>query len=311
MLQGSARESNAGLSTRHLSRWPTLDVVRSYIRLGFCAIAISPGKKSPLPGLKWKQYQERHPTEAELIKWFSRGTAGIGIVLGAVSGGLIARDFDKRESYDRWALEHPELAISLPTVETARGMHVYCIADLAQVRAATSTGDGGIVILDDEGELRGEGSYVLAPPTVHPSGHVYRWIVPLVDRPPLLDLRESGLLSRVPCVSQFPTESAEECRECGRAQKSEETTDAIGCVGGWGESYGSETAQRIEQAIQSTLPPSVGHRDDWVWKFCRALKAIEVWADADTLDLEDIVREWHGRAKPFIGTQPFQTTLAA
>jgi len=77
-----------------------------------------------------------------------------------VSGGLVCRDFDLLEGYKSWALEQPELAVSLPTVKTGRGCHVYFVGNVRR-----------IVHLDD-GELRGNGFSVL-PPSRHPPGAVY------------------------------------------------------------------------------------------------------------------------------------------
>jgi hypothetical protein len=53
---------------------------------------------------------------------------------------------------------------SSPRVRTARGGHVYF----------KGTADGTKVLAF--GELRGAGSYVLIPPSVHPSGALYRWV---------------------------------------------------------------------------------------------------------------------------------------
>ena len=67
---------------------------------------------------------------------------GIGVVFGAVSGGLASRDFDTLDSYQSWAAEHRELAETLPTVETRRGRHVYALAapgSLLAVREAEVT----------------------------------------------------------------------------------------------------------------------------------------------------------------------------
>lgn len=40
------------------------------------------------------------------------------------------------------------------------------------------------------------------------------------------------------------------------------------------------------------------------------MKAIPALADADARDLRDYVREWHRRALPIIGTEPFDDTWA-
>jgi hypothetical protein len=52
-----------------------------------------------------------------------------------------------------------------PGVETGRGLHVYVQA----------TGSGNRTALRPGIDYRGRGGYVIAPPSVHPTGHRYRW----------------------------------------------------------------------------------------------------------------------------------------
>jgi len=58
------------------------------------------------------------------------------------------------------------LARTSPTVETARGRHVYFRGDFDGVQHLAG------------GELRGARSYCLLPPSLHPDGVNYRWIIP-------------------------------------------------------------------------------------------------------------------------------------
>jgi hypothetical protein len=124
------------------------------------------GKKSK--GL-WKPFQEQPADERMLRQLFSAADiTGLAVVTGSVSGGLAVRDFDLADSYEAWAAQHPNDASSLPTVQTARGMHVYGRLD---EEVFANLGDG---------ELRAACThYVLLPPSVHPTGAVYRWVNPL------------------------------------------------------------------------------------------------------------------------------------
>ena len=94
----------------------------------------------------WKQHQVVRARESKLEKWFGNGeNHGLAVVLGQVSGGLVCRDYDVQEAYDRWAAANPGLAATLPTVATARGRHVYFRAPAADL----------IFVALPDGEYRG------------------------------------------------------------------------------------------------------------------------------------------------------------
>jgi hypothetical protein len=64
----------------------------------------------------------------------------------------------------------------------------------------------------------------------------------------------------------------------------------------------------VETAVRESLPLGVGRRNLMVFELARALKAIPALARTDPRDLETVVRDWHQRALPFIGTKPFEET---
>ncbi|MEI8064653.1 MAG: bifunctional DNA primase/polymerase, partial [Verrucomicrobiota bacterium] len=120
-------------------------------------------KKAAVP---WKSFQITPPTESEVRGMFhcKRNLTGVAVVLGPVSGNLYARDFDDLTAYANWSTAHPDLAKALPTVATGRGIHIY----FRSTKPVTTKE------LDD-GELRGEGGYIVLPPSVHHTGTLYRW----------------------------------------------------------------------------------------------------------------------------------------
>jgi len=128
---------------------------------GLCVIPLN-GKR---PSLKsWKAYQTRRPTEDELRGWKKSGFLGnVGIVCGKVSNNLIVLDFDGLGAYGAFAAIFPELAQSF-TVATGsgNGKHVYLyVDDLPDTTRALDTPIGHI-------ELRSDGTYVVAAPSIHP-----------------------------------------------------------------------------------------------------------------------------------------------
>lgn len=164
---------------------PVLDDALALWGAGLSLIPVRrDGSKAPaLPA--WKEYQARRPTEAEVRAWFDRpDPPGIGVVCGAVSGGLIVLDFEGRPAFDRWAARVNEAAAGcldrLPMAETpGGGRHVY-----VRVPGAVPAGAKLAYRLDPGGpelvaETRGEGHYVIAPGSpadVHPAGKPYKLI---------------------------------------------------------------------------------------------------------------------------------------
>jgi len=122
-------------------------------------------KECKKPLLAWKQYQERLPTKEEVNSWFNMNPdANIGIITGAVSN-LVVFDLDSEH-----AVEYAEEQGGFPDsvkVKTGRGYHIYMRHP-------------GFIVKNQVEEkldidIRGDGGLVVAPPSVHGSGHQYKW----------------------------------------------------------------------------------------------------------------------------------------
>lgn len=187
-----------------------------YHRRGWSIVPMAMAKKRP--ARKWTCYQSNRASEAQVQAWFGKGPRyGIGVVFGAVSRGLASRDFDTLDAYEKWADAHPDLAKILPTVETRRGRHVYCIAtagSIEAIRAALGKPNGTGAIAFDDGELRaGVGCYSMLPPSVHPSGHVYRWEIAPGDEIPVVDLQAAGFVGTLAEGRNAATEKTEQTEQ--------------------------------------------------------------------------------------------------
>ena len=109
-------------------------------------------------------------TDARQIEeWFRKWpNANLGIATGAVSG-LVVIDIDGADglaTLQALVAQHgvlPRTAI----VKTARGWHLYFAMPATCTPIPCSTGN----CLD----VRADGGYVVAPPSLHASGHVYQW----------------------------------------------------------------------------------------------------------------------------------------
>ncbi len=222
-----------------------LDHALSYAHRGWSVVPIKPGEKRP--SVDWQKFQTRRATDAEIETWCADPSlTAIALVLGPISGGIYARDFDVGDSYDEWAAEYPEYARSLPTVKTGKGAHVYATMPL-------DSGLKGIEVYRD-GELRVSGGIVLLPPSLHPSGIRYKWIIPLTDHPPLeIDPREIGLIGQAPIKRQSKSTETPDVIPSG--QRNNVLTSLAGTMRKRGMSEESIAAALQSENLKRCRPP--------------------------------------------------------
>ena len=136
-----------------------------YLKRGFSVIPVNPKNKKPF--IPWKDYQTRHSTEDEVLQWWGENPrAMIGLVTGAISG-LAVIDIDTPEGKERMNGILPDSFLA-PTVRTPRGgEHYYC-----QHSEGLTNNAGAVPGVD----LRAEGGYIIAPPSVNGTGERYEWI---------------------------------------------------------------------------------------------------------------------------------------
>lgn len=129
-----------------------------YRQLGLAAIPLRPKEKRPLRA-GWQD-----PANAE---WASApANANIGILCGSASGGLVVLDFDTRDGpLEVLGMRAESIAAHTIVVRTARGWHIYA----REAGRSTSSPIEGL-------DVRGEGSLVVAPPSIHPTGLAYELI---------------------------------------------------------------------------------------------------------------------------------------
>jgi len=142
-----------------------LNTALEYLEMGFSVIPVKRSDKKPY--LKsWKEYQKRLPTEEEIERWWMLWpNANIAIITGKVSGIIIV-DADGPVGI-QWMADN----LQKTTVynQTYKGVHgVYKNPQNAVIK--------NMVRLAPEVDIRGEGGYFISPPSVHQSGHVYKWV---------------------------------------------------------------------------------------------------------------------------------------
>lgn len=176
-----------------------LETAQGYADRGWCVLPLRPRDKRPL--VAWESLQRARPSGQQLADWFGRWPdANIGIVTGAISG-LVVLDIDPAHGGES-SLERLERRLgALPeTVEAATGgggRHFYFAHPGGLVRNRAGLAQGI--------DLRADGGYVVAPPSLHPSGRPYRWApgrapgeVALAALPGWILLPAAGGLRRTP-----------------------------------------------------------------------------------------------------------------
>jgi hypothetical protein len=264
-----------------------LEHALAYYRLGLSVVPVHPTLKKP--ATMWGGKQNERADENELGFWFENPDSPhrIGVVCGTVSGNLAVRDFDSMAAYQHWATEHPTFAETLPTVETGRpGRHLYLrTTDCPKTRSF------------DDGEFRGAGAFVVAPPSRHETGKAYQWLCGIPATIPEIDPEQAGLLR---CWA--PTRDAPGSAIATESTESTESTEDIVSV------LSVVSRADVARAIQQTRPLAEGQRHHRLFEFARRLKAIPELADLQAAELRDVVKAWHLAALPTITTKDFEST---
>lgn len=143
-----------------------------YEKKGFSVIPLKPRDKTPLI-IEWKQYQVERADRVQIGKWWRLWpTANIGLIMGEVSGydGVDIDSDVARAEFKAMCGEHD--LDRVPYVSTGKGWHLYFKHEKQLGNKAGVGGHPGI-------DFRGDGGYLVAPPSVHPAGRVYEWKRPL------------------------------------------------------------------------------------------------------------------------------------
>ena len=152
----------------------TLEWARKYVALGWSVFPVLPRSKKP--AVEWKQYQTRLPTDEELTSWFATGENNIAIATGRRSG-IVVVDIDDNlhkgrfgsETWDDLTETHGGwLAVTSHT--GGGGRHLIFLHPGGTVSNGTNVLGNGL-------DVRGDGGYIIAPPSVHETGRPYAWDV--------------------------------------------------------------------------------------------------------------------------------------
>ena len=140
-----------------------------YLYRGWSVIPLRARDKRP--AVPWQDFQTARASEQEVHGWFARRPDNnVAIVTGAVSG-LVVLDIDSQhggaDSLARLERERGPLPRTLQALTVGGGRHIYFVHPGGVVRNRVGIAPGI--------DLRGDGGYIVAPPSVHPSGKPYQW----------------------------------------------------------------------------------------------------------------------------------------
>jgi len=141
----------------------------SYLARGWSVLPIRARDKRPL--LPWERLRIDRPSATEVIDWFRQWPrANIGIVTGEISN-LVVLDVDPKHGGDDSLERLQQRFGTLPQTVEARtgggGRHLYFLHPDVIVHNRAGLAQGI--------DVRGDGGYVVAPPSVHPNGTQYSW----------------------------------------------------------------------------------------------------------------------------------------
>jgi putative DNA primase/helicase len=138
-----------------------LTAALSYQQRCFSVIPIQSSEKKPL--VHWEQYQRGRATESEIKVWWAMWPdANVGILTGAVSG-LVVIDLDTPEAKENLKGLVPGFDFTtVPRSRTGKGWQLFF-----KHPGVTIPNRAGVIPGLD---VRGDGGYVVAPPSIHPNG---------------------------------------------------------------------------------------------------------------------------------------------
>lgn len=160
---------------------PLAEAARDYVERGLAIIPLGVGKKEPVTKSGLNDWTD-NPGQIDV--WWGQGehagkrgnpSYNIGMACGQVSGGIIAIDLDCHSDeangldYLRdWEVEHGKLPETWTQITGSGGKQLFYRA--GQDIRNSANGDIGV-------DVRGNGGYVVLPPSLHPCGDCYEWSI--------------------------------------------------------------------------------------------------------------------------------------
>jgi len=247
-----------------------LEWALAYAGMGYRVVPLEPGAKRPIydPDLGITRGKDHATGDPDRIRevWEKHPSAGVGIL---PPEDVLVLDLDGPESAGSLIFSFPELGRAPRAATGGGGEHVWLRLPQGTEGLSSSVRPKRGLALD----LRGLGrTFVVAPPSVHPSGRRYAWRVPLV--PP----------DRLPAASQallrFLVEGGPARRPSGGSGRVEPEKRLA--WGGRARAYAlAELRGRCEE--MASTPPGMRHNE-----LVRHAVALRAWVSSGVLGQEEV-----------------------
>ncbi|NLE59907.1 MAG: DUF3987 domain-containing protein [Planctomycetes bacterium] len=160
---------------------PLLEAALAYARMGLPVFPCAPARKTPLTE---NGFRDAATDEATVGRWWrSNPRANIGLPTGTASG-LVVLDIDPRNGGEAGFAElqsrHGQLPETVESTTGAGGRHLFIQHPGGHVPCSQGELAAGV-------DVKGDGGYVVLPPSVHPSGDTYAWESgSIIEMPPIV-----------------------------------------------------------------------------------------------------------------------------
>jgi len=236
----------------------------------------NPGKHPRLT-----RWQSAATTDIEMINnwWSTYPESNAGLVTGS-SSNVVVMDVDPRrggqDGIDELESQHGPLPETVEVLTGGGGSHFYFKHPGGCVTDSTDRLAPGVEIKADG---KGQGSNVVLPGSMHGSNRRYEWeLSHHPDETPFAALPQSLLeVIRLPVT-----------------ELTETVPHSVNSV---------HSVHSVTDAVECSLPRIEGERNRCIFKFCRALKSIAQYAEADPRDLRIEFRQWWDQAQLVIRTK--------
>ena len=277
-----------------------------YEAMGLAIVPATRGDKKP--AVPWEEFQRCRPSRAQIEAWLSTAEYGaydfdgFGMVTGRVSLNIFLVDADMspgkqgEETLDDLQMLHGDLPHTWTGRTGGGGKHFFFKAPPG-FRVKT-----GQNVLGPHVDTRGEGGFAMLPPSKHPSGRDYEWVIGCDPNSVEIADAPGWLLELV--------EDKEPSAANGAGQRSKPNG---GSPGGEFDSWGKRTdgreeymrdlvwARLIEERRNNSEPPTEARleemvRDAWA-VFQRKCRARGVSLDADGRGEKEMRRKFRRGVK--------------